>query len=69
MADKDGRHSEVITELLCHVMPSLHDADVKGNISDIHSLNDESLIYIHTSTLHWLLSLFFLRAMFFSLSI
>ena len=32
MADQDGRHSEIITQLLRHVTPSRHDADVKGDI-------------------------------------
>ena len=32
MADQDGHHSEMITQLLRHVMSSRHDADVKGDI-------------------------------------
>ena len=32
MADQDGRHSEMTTQLLRHVTSSPHDADVKGNI-------------------------------------
>ena len=32
MADQDGRHSEMITQLLRHVTSSRHDADVKGDI-------------------------------------
>ena len=32
MADQDGRHSEMITQLLRHVPSSPPDADVKGNI-------------------------------------
>ena len=32
MADQDGRHSEMITQLLRHVKSSPHDADVKGDI-------------------------------------
>ena len=31
MADKDGRHSEMITQLLLHVTSSPHDADAKGD--------------------------------------
>ena len=32
MADQDGRHSEMITELLRHVTSSHHDADVRYTI-------------------------------------
>ena len=32
MADQDGRHSEMITQLLRHVRSSPHDADFKGDI-------------------------------------
>ena len=32
MADQDGRHSEMITQLLRHVTSSTHDADVKEDI-------------------------------------
>ena len=32
MADQDGRHSEMITQLLRHMPSSSHDADVKGDI-------------------------------------
>ena len=32
MAARDGRHSEMITQLLRHVTSSPHDADVKGDI-------------------------------------
>ena len=32
MADQDGRHSEMITQLLRHVTSSPHDADVKVDI-------------------------------------
>ena len=32
MADQDGRRSEMITQLLCHVTSSPHDADVKVDI-------------------------------------
>ena len=32
MADRDGRHSEMITQLLRHVTSSPHDADVRGDI-------------------------------------
>ena len=32
MADQDGRHSEMVTQLLRHVPSSTHDADVKGEI-------------------------------------
>ena len=32
MADQDGPHSEMITQLLRHVASSPHDADVKGDI-------------------------------------
>ena len=32
MAGKDGRHSELITQLLRHVTSSHHDADLKGDI-------------------------------------
>ena len=32
MADLLGRHSEMITQLLCHVTSLPHDADVKGDI-------------------------------------
>ena len=31
MADQDGRHSEMITQLLRHVESSPHDTDVKGD--------------------------------------
>ena len=31
MADQDGRHSEMITQLLRHVMSSPHGTDVKGD--------------------------------------
>ena len=32
MADQDGRHSEMITQLLHHMSSSPHDADFKGDI-------------------------------------
>ena len=32
MADQDGRHSEMVTQLLRHVMSSPHNRDVKGDI-------------------------------------
>ena len=32
MPDEDGRHSEMITQLLRHVTSSPHDTEVKGNI-------------------------------------
>ena len=32
MADQDGRHSEVITQLLRHVTSSTHDMEVKEDI-------------------------------------
>ena len=32
MADQDGHHSEMITQLLCRVTSSPHDTDVKGDI-------------------------------------
>ena len=32
MADQDGHHSEMITQLLRHVRSSPHDADIKGDI-------------------------------------
>ena len=32
MVDQDGRHSEMITQLLRHMTLSPHDADVKGDI-------------------------------------
>ena len=32
MADQDGRHSEMITQLLRHVTSKPRDADVKGDI-------------------------------------
>ena len=32
MADQDGRHSEMITQLLRHVTASPRDADVKGDV-------------------------------------
>ena len=32
MVDQDGRHSEMITQLLRHVTSSSNDADVKGDI-------------------------------------
>ena len=32
MAEQDGRHSEMITQLLRHVTSQPHDADVKGDI-------------------------------------
>ena len=32
MADQNGRHSEMITQLLRHLTPSPHDGDAKGNI-------------------------------------
>ena len=32
MADKDGSHSQMITQLLRHVTSSSHDTDVKGGI-------------------------------------
>ena len=32
MADQDGRHSEIITQLLRHVTSSPHDVEVKGDI-------------------------------------
>ena len=45
MADHDGRHSEMITQLYRHVTSSLHDADVKGDISR-WSVNPPSLVAI-----------------------
>ena len=35
MADQNGRHSEMVTQLLRHVTSQLHNADVKGDILDI----------------------------------
>ena len=32
MADQDGRHSEITTQLLRHVTSSNHDVDFKGDI-------------------------------------
>ena len=32
MADQDGRHSEMVTQLLRHVTSSPHNGDVKGDI-------------------------------------
>ena len=32
MKDQDGRHSEMITQLLRHVTSSPHNADVRGDI-------------------------------------
>ena len=32
MADQDGRHSEMVTQLLRHVMSYPHDEDFKGDI-------------------------------------
>ena len=32
MADQDGRHSEMMTQLSRHVMSSLHDVDAIGGI-------------------------------------
>ena len=45
MVDQDGRHSETITQLLRHVTPSPHDADVKGDIFR-HTIYPPSLIVI-----------------------
>ena len=43
--DQDGRHPKMITQLLCHVMSSPHDADVKGDIFR-HTIYSPSLIVI-----------------------
>ena len=32
MADQDGRYTSIMTNFLSHVTPSLHDADLKGDI-------------------------------------
>ena len=32
MADQDGRHSDMITQLLRHITTSPHDGDAKGDI-------------------------------------
>ena len=45
MADQDGRHSEMITQLLRHVTSQPHDADVKGDIFR-HTIYPPSLVVI-----------------------
>ena len=45
MADQDGRHSEMITQLLRHVTSSPHDADVKGDIFR-HTIYPPSLVLV-----------------------
>ena len=45
MADQDGRHSEMITQLLRHVTSQPQDADVKGDIFR-HTICPPSFIVI-----------------------
>ena len=45
MAVKDGRHSEIITQLLRHVTPSPHDVEVKVYIFR-RMINPPSLVVI-----------------------
>ena len=45
MVDQDGRHSEMITQLLRHVTSHPHDADVKGDIYG-HTIYPPSLVVI-----------------------
>ena len=45
MADQDGRHSEMITQLLRHVTSQPHDVDVKGDIFR-HTIYPPSLVVI-----------------------
>ena len=45
MADQDGRHSEMITQLLRHVTSSPHEAVVKGDIFR-HTIYTLSLVVI-----------------------
>ena len=45
MANQDGRHSEMITQLLRHVASQTHDADVKGDIFR-HTIYPASLVVI-----------------------
>ena len=45
MADKDGRHAKMITQLLSHVTSSPYDADVNGDIF-IRNIYPPSLVVI-----------------------
>ena len=45
MADQDGRHSEMITQLLRHVTSEPRDADVKGDIFG-HTIYPPSLVAV-----------------------
>ena len=45
MADQDGRHSEMVTQLLCHLTSSTHDADIKKD-SFRHTIYPPSLVVI-----------------------
>ena len=45
MADQDGQHSEMITQLLRHVTSQPHDADVEGDIFR-HTIYPPSLVVI-----------------------
>ena len=45
MADQERRHSEMITQLLCHMTSSAHDVDVKGDIFR-HTIYPSTLVVI-----------------------
>ena len=53
MADRDGHHSEMITQLFRHVTSSPHDADVKGDIfrRNIHSESRAGIAFIFSELL------------------
>ena len=50
MKDEDGRHADIMTQLLRHVTPSSHDADVNGDIFTPNIYPPSKIFYIRGVT-------------------